>query len=38
MYASPFKFQLGRETPDEDKEAIVAFIKTLAGESEELSP
>ena len=33
-----FEFQLGREAPDEDKEAIVAFIKTLAGESEELSP
>ena len=28
-----FEFQLGREAPDEDKEAIVAFIKTLAGES-----
>ena len=26
-----FEFQLGREAPDEDKEAIVAFIKTLAG-------
>ena len=33
-----FTFQLGREAPDEDKEAIVAFIKTLAGESEELEP
>ena len=32
-----FEFQLGREAPDEDKEAIVAFIKTLAGESKELS-
>ena len=32
-----FKFQLGREAPDEDKEAIVAFIETLAGTSEELS-
>ena len=32
-----FEFQLGREAPDEDKDAIVAFIKTLAGESEELS-
>ena len=32
-----FEFQLGREAPNEDKEAIVAFIKTLAGESEELS-
>lgn len=27
-----FEFQLGREAPDEDKDAIVAFIKTLAGE------
>ena len=26
-----FEFQLGREAPDEDKDAIVAFIKTLAG-------
>ena len=33
-----FEFQLGREAPDEDKEAIVAFIETLAGASEELSP
>ena len=33
-----FEFQLGREAPDEDKEAIVAFIETLAGESRELSP
>ena len=33
-----FEFQLGREAPDEDKEAIVAFIKTLAGESEEMQP
>ena len=32
-----FEFQLGREAPGEDKEAIVAFIKTLAGESKELS-
>jgi len=32
-----FEFQLGREASDEDKEAIVAFIRTLAGESEELS-
>ena len=31
-----FEFQLGREAPDADKDAIVAFIKTLAGESEEL--
>ena len=33
-----FEFQLGREASDEDKDAIVAFIKTLAGESEEFSP
>ena len=34
-----FEFQLGREAPDEDKEAIVAFIGTLAGPiAEELSP
>ena len=33
-----FEFQLGREAPDEDKDAIVAFIKTLAGESEEMKP
>ena len=32
-----FEFQLGREAPDADKDAIVAFIKTLAGESKELS-
>ena len=32
-----FEFQLGREAPDADKEAIVAFIGTLAGESKELS-
>ena len=32
-----FEFQLGREAPDEDKDAIVAFIKTLAGESQELT-
>ena len=31
-----FEFQLGREAPDEDKEAIVAFIRTLAGENREL--
>ena len=31
-----FEFQLGREAPDEDKEAIVAFIRTLAGENSEL--
>ena len=33
-----FEFQLGREAPDADKDAIVAFIETLAGESKELSP
>ena len=33
-----FEFQLGREAPHEDKEAIVAFIETLVGESKELSP
>ena len=33
-----FTFQLGREAPDEDKDAIAAFIQTLAGESEELDP
>ena len=27
-----FEFQLGREAPDSDKDAIVAFIRTLAGE------
>ena len=32
-----FEFQLGRDAPDEDKEAIVAFIKTLAGEFKELT-
>ena len=32
-----FEFQLGWQAPDEDKEAIVAFIETLAGESRELS-
>ena len=31
-----FTFQLGREAPDADKDAIVAFIRTLAGESKEL--
>ncbi len=31
-----FTFQLGREAPDEDKDAIVAFIKTLAGEHPEI--
>ena len=33
-----FEFQLGREAPDDDKEAIVAFIRTLAGEAKVLSP
>ena len=33
-----FEFQLGWRVPNADKEAIVAFIKTLAGESKELSP
>jgi cytochrome c peroxidase len=27
-----FEFQLGREAPDKDKDAIVAFLKTLPGE------
>lgn len=31
-----FKFQLGREAPDSDKEAIVAFIESLAGEHPEM--
>ena len=29
-----FEFQLGRTAPDSDKDAIVAFIKSLAGETE----
>ena len=33
-----FTFQLGREAPDADKDAIVAFIATLAGENRELDP
>ena len=33
-----FEYQLGREAPDEDKDAIVAFIKTLVGDNRELSP
>ena len=33
-----FEFQLGRQAPDEDKQAIIAFIKSLAGESRELDP
>ncbi len=31
-----FKFQLGRMAPDEDKEDIVAFIKSLVGEHPEM--
>jgi len=31
-----FKFQLGREAPDKDKDDIVAFLKTLAGEHPEM--
>ena len=27
-----FEYQLGREAPDEDKQAIIAFLKTLPGE------
>lgn len=27
-----FRYQLGREAPDAHKDAIVAFIRTLAGE------
>lgn len=33
-----FEYQLGREAPDEDKQAIIAFINTLEGESQELDP
>ena len=33
-----FEFQLGREAPDEDKDLIVEFIRTLAGENKELYP
>ena len=33
-----FEYQLGWQAPDEDKVAIVAFIRSLAGESKELSP
>jgi cytochrome c peroxidase len=32
-----FKYQLGRTAPDEDKDAIVAFIKTLVGEHQEMN-
>ena len=31
-----FEFQLGREAPDADKDAIVTFLKTLPGENREL--
>ena len=31
-----FEFQLGRSAPDADKEAIVAFLKTLPGDNKEL--
>jgi len=31
-----FKFQLGRKAPKKDKEAIVEFLKTLAGEHPEM--
>lgn len=31
-----FKFQLGREAPDEDKDKIVHFLKTLVGQHSEL--
>ena len=31
-----FEFQLGRSAPDADKEAIVAFLKTLPGDNREL--
>ena len=33
-----FEFQLGREAPDADKDAIVAFIRTLAGDYRGASP
>ncbi len=33
-----FEFQLGIEAPEEDKDAIGAFIKALVGESTDLSP
>jgi cytochrome c peroxidase len=31
-----FEFQLGRQAPDKDKEALVEFLKTLAGNHKEL--
>ena len=33
-----FKYQLGRVAPDEDKDAIVAFLKSLAGTYQEQMP
>ena len=33
-----FELQLGTNGPEEDKEAIVAFITTLVGDSPDLSP
>jgi cytochrome c peroxidase len=33
-----FRHQLGREAPDQDKDDIVAFIKTLAGELQGIKP
>lgn len=33
-----FEFQLGREAPDEDKDAIVKFLHTLVGNYEEVTP
>jgi len=33
-----FEFQLGRQAPDEDKLAILAFLKSSAGKSRELDP
>ena len=33
-----FEFQLGREAPDADKDAIASFIRTLAGDYRESSP
>ncbi len=33
-----FRHQLGREAPDQDKDDIVAFIKTLAGELQGYKP
>ncbi len=33
-----FEFQLGREAPNEHKEAIIHFLKTLVGKHKELQP